>query len=190
MDRAPWQRQKGESRQAFEAFTVYRDFGPTRSQEKVAKKLGKSNALMSRWSIKWNWVERAVSWDEELDRRNREAQAEARKEMAERHINESMMFQQKVLERLRELNPQELSPNDMARWFEIAVKVERLSRGETTENTKQDIQGQVEVKNDVAKRVIHDPQASALAHRLLERIAENDARGTSVPCESGKMDTR
>lgn len=135
--------------------------------------MGKSTQLLNRWSRRWNWVERTSAWDEELDRQNREAQAEARKEMAERHIKESQMFQQKVLERLREINPMELSPNDMAKWFEISVKVERLSRGETTENVKQDIHGQVEVTNDFARRVVMDEEATRLAHQLLERIAQD-----------------
>ena len=169
----PWGKQKGESRQAFEAFVCYRDMGPDRSQEKVAEKLGKSTQLMSRWSSRWNWVERAGMWDEELDRRNREEQIKARKDMAERHIREAQLFQQKVLERLREINPSELSPKDMATWFDIAVKVERLSRGEATENMKQDVNGQVEVKNDIAKRIVADPGASKLAHELLSRIAES-----------------
>lgn len=145
-DRLPWEKQKGESRQAFEAFSTYRDMGAARSLTKVAKKLNKSVTILGRWSGRWNWVERASAWDLELDRQNREAQIEAIKEMSERHTREAMLFQQKVLERLRELRPGELSPQDMARWFEVAVKVERLSRGETTEILKQEHSGDIEVE--------------------------------------------
>ena len=144
MDRAPWEKQDGESTQAFEAFSEYRDMGPKRSHAKVSAKLGKSTALLNRWSRRWKWVERVSAWDRELDKKNREAQIEAIKEMSERHTKEAMMFQQKVLERLRELKPSELSPNDMARWFEAAVKIERLSRGETTEILKQEHSGDIE----------------------------------------------
>lgn len=159
MNRDPWSRQKGESRQAFEAFCVYRDLGRIRSQEKVANELGKSAQLMSRWSSKWGWVERVAAWEEELDRQNRLAQIEDRKEMAKRHINEAMMFQQKVLERMRELKPSELTPNDMARWFETAVKIERLSRGETTEITKQEHSGNIDISErtkEIEKRLFGD----------------------------------
>ena len=148
MERLPWERQKGESRQAFEAFCVYRDMGPARSHSKVAKELGKSITIISRWSSRWNWVARTMEWDQELDRRNIEAQIEAKKEMAERHIKVSMMFQQKIIERLRSLNPDSLSPSDLARWFEVAVRIEQLNRGEPTERTEQTIDARVKSQVD------------------------------------------
>ncbi len=188
MDRLPWQRQKGESRKAFEAFGIYRDMGPTRSLQRVKEKLSKSYTIIARWSSRWGWVERTAAWDEELDRRGRESQIEERKEMAKRHINEAMVFQQKVLERMRQLNPNELSPNDMARWFEIAVKVERLSRGEATENVKQEVKGQVDINDDITKRIINDPGASALAHELLEKLAQNQSGSDGIPCKPGEVD--
>ena len=45
----PWDRQPGETRQAFEAFRIYRDQLSERSTVKVAKELGKSTALIHRW---------------------------------------------------------------------------------------------------------------------------------------------
>ncbi len=155
----PWEKQKGESKQAFEAFTIYRDLGGKRSLQKVANELSKSHTLMKKWSSRWNWVERAAAWEEELDRQNRLAQIEGRKEMAKRHINEAMLFQQKVLERMRELKSSELTPNDMARWFETAVKIERLSRGETTEITKQEHSGNIDISErtkEIEKRLFGD----------------------------------
>ncbi len=170
-DRLPWEKQKGESRQAFEAFSAYRDMGAARSLTKVAKKLNKSVTILGRWSGRWNWVERTSAWDIELDRQNREAQIEAIKEMSERHAREAMLFQQKVVERLRELRPGELSPQDMARWFEVAVKVERLSRGETTEILKQDIKQ--EVQGQVTQRheydITHQIEQYADVYRQLAR---------------------
>ena len=53
----PWERQKGETPQAFEAFSIYRDMGSSRSTAKVGRKLGKSKNLMDRWSSRWEWVE-------------------------------------------------------------------------------------------------------------------------------------
>ena len=45
-----WERQDGETAQAFQAFAEYRDMGAERSLAKVAQKLGKSKPLMERWS--------------------------------------------------------------------------------------------------------------------------------------------
>ena len=44
-----WERQPGESAQAFEAFKIYRDLGLKRSNQEVCKQLSKSRQLISRW---------------------------------------------------------------------------------------------------------------------------------------------
>jgi len=60
----PWERQDGESVQAFARFLVYRDTEPTdRSLRKVEETCGISGTLVSRWSKKWSWVKRAVAYD-------------------------------------------------------------------------------------------------------------------------------
>ena len=59
--RYPWERQFNESRKAFEAFCVYRDMGPARSGEKVARELSKSAQLIRRWSAKWRVAKREKS---------------------------------------------------------------------------------------------------------------------------------
>lgn len=138
-DRKPWEKQKGESYKAFEAFTIFRDLGSNRSLQKVANELSKSLTLIRRWYTKWSWRDRVDAWDEELDRIAREKQEQERAEMAERHIKESLMLQQKIIERMQELRSKELTPNDIARWLDIAVKIERLSRGEPTEIGKQEV---------------------------------------------------
>ena len=45
--------------------------GPTRSAEKVVRKLDKSAQLIGRWSAKRNWVERVAEWGDEQYRQNR-----------------------------------------------------------------------------------------------------------------------
>lgn len=54
---------------------------------------------------------------------------------------------------------------------------------------KQEIKGQVELKNDIAKRVIADEEATDLAHKLFERIAENDAGSDGILREPGEVET-
>jgi hypothetical protein len=49
-DREPWERQPGESEQAFGAWTQYMLMDPPRSLRRVGQELGKSHQLLDRWS--------------------------------------------------------------------------------------------------------------------------------------------
>jgi len=54
--------QEKESTKAFEAFTIYLNLGPGRSLAAVGQKVGKSKALMERWSKRHNWVARVEAY--------------------------------------------------------------------------------------------------------------------------------
>lgn len=136
-ERAPWERQPGEPTRAYAAFCLYRDMPASeRSLRAVAGRLYGPNRTtkvpktLARWSARWRWVERAAAWDEEQDRRAREAQLKAIQEMRERHAREAMALQQKALQRLKDMDPNELSPEAVLRYFVEAAKLERVSRGE------------------------------------------------------------
>lgn len=62
-----WEKRETETPKAFAAFCAYRDLGPERSIEKVGQKLGKSKALIERWSRKHEWVSRVVAYDVRLE---------------------------------------------------------------------------------------------------------------------------
>jgi hypothetical protein len=62
-DGASWERQPGESDEAYEAFRTYLNLGANRSVAKVGQKCSKSKSLMDRWSAQWNWVERVRAHD-------------------------------------------------------------------------------------------------------------------------------
>jgi hypothetical protein len=55
---------EGESARAYEARALYVTMGANRSIESVAQKLGKSSALIGRWSSRHEWVESARRYDE------------------------------------------------------------------------------------------------------------------------------
>jgi hypothetical protein len=63
-----WDRLRGESRQAFEAFQEYRDEGPGRSLARAAQALGKAKATLEPWSKRWHWRARVLAHDDALDR--------------------------------------------------------------------------------------------------------------------------
>jgi hypothetical protein len=83
----PWDRVKGETEQAYDAFLIYRELGPDRTQDGVRVKLGKVPAYLrgiERWARRWSWAERARAWDNHLQAERdkvaeKAAAAEARK---------------------------------------------------------------------------------------------------------------
>jgi hypothetical protein len=131
----PWEVQPGESPRAFEAFTLYRNMTPRhRSLATVCRELYGDSAgnirLVEKWSSEWRWRDRAAAWDRELDRRTREAQVQARKDMAERHAALAVEVQTKALDRLMSLTREELSAGDALKMLVEGLKIERLARGE------------------------------------------------------------
>jgi hypothetical protein len=79
-----WERQPGEKARAYEAAKLYFELGAARSLAAVGQKLGKSKALMERWSVRWNWTERAAAYDRHIDRLEQEARLRTLATEAER----------------------------------------------------------------------------------------------------------
>lgn len=155
MEQKPYERLEGETKKAFEAFQIYRDMGYERSIRKVAQKLGKTQPLMSRWSAQYDWVNRAHSYDEEMDRLALLQEEKERKSMVKRHAKQAMLFQEKVIKRMAKLEVDELDPKDMIKWFTEAVKIERLSRGETTEKAEVKHNGEIKgsIEHDITSQI-------------------------------------
>jgi transposase-like protein len=89
----PWERQPAETEKAFEALRCYLEMGVDRSIRHVAKRLGKSDTIVGRWSKKHEWVKRAREYDNSL---LGEADANAR-ELAEERMLKSIMTWREVL---------------------------------------------------------------------------------------------
>lgn len=58
-----WTRRDNESSVAHDAFKTYLYQGKDRSLANVGEALGKSTALMERWSVNHDWVARSVAYD-------------------------------------------------------------------------------------------------------------------------------
>lgn len=132
----PWERQKGESGKAYEAFAAYRDMGPERSITKVSQSLNKTRALIGRWSSQWNWTERARAYDNELEKEARAKAVKDRKAMTDRHIGIAMQLQKKALEALGSLSVEDMSPKDIKEYIKMATDLERLNRTLEEESSK------------------------------------------------------
>ena len=130
----PWERQPDETQKQYEAFCVYRDMGTNRTLEKVGQHLGKSTALMERWSSKNQWVNRVTAWDDERERIEREAaqkqQLEDIKKMRKRHAAIATQMLIKASTALQQLPPDEVKAADISRMVDVASKLERISRGD------------------------------------------------------------
>src|SRR2546426_5868250 len=136
-----WDRQPGESSKAYAHFCPYRDMGQERSLRKMAKD-GKCTAKvrqLDRWSSRWRWVERCHKYDDHLLHQDRLRQEKERREMVSRHAKIAVLGQNLVVKGIEKLvadveqGKRDLSASDASRLLDVAVKIERLSRGEPTE---------------------------------------------------------
>jgi hypothetical protein len=93
-----WEKQPGESEKAYEAFSLYRDMGPSRSLAKVGQALGKSTALMERWSSQHDWQDRVESLRVRDEMIRREAVEEALRSEAEGLARRRAALEEKLLE--------------------------------------------------------------------------------------------
>jgi hypothetical protein len=140
-ERKPWDRQVGESSKTYSHFCIYRDMGTDRSLRKLAADAKTTSNLrqLQHWSARWNWVARCQSYDDELQRQDRLRREKERRDMVSRHAKIAVLGQNLVVKgiekllRLIEEGERELSASDASRLLDVAVKVERLSRGEPTE---------------------------------------------------------
>lgn len=124
-----WEKSPTETSKAFQAFCVYRDLGPSRSQEKVVGELRKSIQLVSRWCRRHSWVKRAAAYDEFLDEQRRELVARGQAAMVLRQANDAMLMQEFAMAALRNKNAADVSVSVACRLFEIAARIEREIRG-------------------------------------------------------------
>lgn len=81
----PWERRDDETSVAYAAFRAYLEQGAERSSDNVARALGKSSTLISRWSARHEWVARSRAWDSIPAKAAAESYAERASRIAEQH---------------------------------------------------------------------------------------------------------
>ena len=185
-----WQQRDGESAKAYAAFQAYCDLAPAqRSLFVVAQKLGykisESNrqrrnapSRLKEWSSKWQWVQRAAAWDQELDRVKRDEQRSAVAEMTERHTKVALALLKKALVRMQHLDALELTPALLLRCVDTAVKLERHSRDQATDALERedpalaaDPDRLIQQDLSLIRDIIADPEASRAACDLVAALA-------------------
>jgi hypothetical protein len=142
--------QPGESAKAFAAFSLYLSLGPERSLAAVGQKLGKSGALLERWSSRWRWPERVAAHASHFAAVERAAtEALARGQAAEWlkrteavRASEWEMHEKCIAAARRGLaaflEREKVYANlaDISRILEVASKLGRLASGMATDRTE------------------------------------------------------
>lgn len=134
-DTKPWEQQQGESAKAFEAFKVYLDMGSERSIRAVGEKLGKSSTLMARWSSTHGWVERVAAYDADLRQQAHDQAVKSARKMSERHIKLALQLQEKAIQALSKMKPEDLDPKSLISFVREATKLERENRTDIVQST-------------------------------------------------------
>lgn len=127
----PWERQKGESAKAYEAFKCYRDLGSTRSVSKVAQKCEKSDTIIRRWSSRWNWTERIRAWDNDIAGQEYETQKQEYQKMRLQQLQIAMQLQQVAYDGLKKMDPGGIAPRDILKFFTEGERIESEIRKES-----------------------------------------------------------
>lgn len=122
-----WERQPGESEEAYEAFTDYYK-NPKRSQKKTAKAVGKSDTLIYRWSVRWHWTERAREYDNALVREEYTATLDEIRKMNKAQAAIGLLLQKKGQEALEKLNLKKMSAKDLLQFLIQGTTIERRAR--------------------------------------------------------------
>lgn len=144
-----WERKKGESSESYAAFKLYYQMGDKRSCAKVAKNLGRSNTLISGWCSKWDWVERARAYDNELARQEFSETCNAIKKMNEQQAQIGLLIQKKALEALKEMKSNELYPKLLLQYLVQGAGLERKSR-------ESDIDMRVNIEQSEMNKMMED----------------------------------
>lgn len=127
-DSKPWERQKGESEKAYEAFSIYLNLGVGRTITEVVKQLEKSRTLIDRWKVRYDWTDRVREYDNDQQRQAKKEAEKGLRDMYARQTKIAMSVQSKALQALDKLNPETMSAKDIKEYIKMATELERLNR--------------------------------------------------------------
>ena len=116
-----------------EAFSYYVGLGPDRSYEAVAKEFGVSKRTVVRRAVKDDWKTRIQGIESEARERVDKKAVETIEQMADRHMKILRVIQSKALQALQQMEI--ASAMDAVRSLDLAVKAERIVRGEPGDRT-------------------------------------------------------
>ena len=116
-----------------DAFDYYVSLGTDRSYKAVGEKYGASKRAVTSLAKKEDWRVRIRQQEEAARQRADQKYAETLDAMKERHLKSSRVIQGKALQTLRDKSLE--SAMEAVRALDMAIKQERLIRGEPTDRT-------------------------------------------------------
>lgn len=141
-----WDKQEYETPTQYRMFCVYRDMGIDRTIRKVAEQEGKQLRQLETYSAKNHWQSRCNDYDVYLEMQERKRNEKEIIEMNKRHIQQSLLIQKKIIDKLKVANSDELKLGDCARLLDIVTKIERQARGVESGKIAVESKGQLDVK--------------------------------------------
>jgi len=129
-----WDYQPQEPASAFTAWQIVRNNYPKRLRNcEIAEIMDVSESAVGHWAARWKWDMRWNAWVLEQDRLKLEQEAKDRREMNDRQIKVARSLHDKSMARLESIDPDEMSPNEVKSWLELANKIEREARASNEE---------------------------------------------------------
>jgi len=186
-----WEQLPNESADQYTKFCLYRDMAydgkpetfdskgipqygrktKKRSLQKLANELElKSKRPLEELSVKFDWGARCEAYDLDLEKRIRQAHESAIIKMTEDHALLGAQMIRKATSRLLKIPEEEISAGDLIRLADVGVKIERLSRGESTEN--QNVSGTLAHKGTVKVSVQTEHDLSDLSDEELTQLEQ------------------
>lgn len=171
----PWGPQADETGLAYHYFSVFLRLGPGRTIAAAAREAGRSRDFFRELSPRYSWVDRAQAFDMHVERRATEELVRGRVKMREQHLEIAELAKAKIVARLKNLDPDEMSVRDLATWADLAVKIERQSRGEADKTLE--VRGQIDVVDQLStqeRRALMEQARRVLNSRLGVKEIEAD----------------
>lgn len=145
---APWERQQGESSQAYSAFRHFLDAGELRQLKSTASAMERSTRLIEKWAHNYRWHDRVLAWDQFTSRLDAAERRQKIAAMRRKHAGLAADLLQKVGEAIKTLDADDLSAGNIIKMLEKGTAVERLALEEPTHAASQPTAAEVNVTID------------------------------------------
>lgn len=147
----PWLRLPDEPIRQWRAFVVYRDLGAQRKLQFTADVANENINTVRNWEHNWEWKFRVEQFDRYVSRISAKQVMDEHAAMLTRHAGIAAALQSKALERLKTLDPSELSPRETLMFLKEAVAIERAARDAIKEGTSEPVSRENEdaVQDDI-----------------------------------------